>query len=75
MLSGSRLRRWPAHEPGGSEEVNELAVELLGMAGALADDDGFPRAFLFAQALTIGGGTTEVQKNILALRVLGLPRP
>ena len=58
------------------QQVNELAVELLGMAGALTQgDDGFQRAFLFAQALTIGGGTTEVQKNILAQRVLGLPRP
>ena len=57
------------------QQVNELAVELLGMNGALADDSGFQRAFLFAQALTIGGGTTEVQKNILAQRVLGLPRP
>ena len=55
--------------------LNELAVELLGMDGALADPEGFRRAFLFGPALTIGGGTTEVQKNILAQRVLGLPRP
>jgi 3-oxochol-4-en-24-oyl-CoA dehydrogenase len=56
------------------QQVNELAVELLGMDGLLMDDHGWQRAFLFAQALTIGGGTTEVQKNILAQRVLGLPR-
>jgi len=56
------------------QQVNELAVELMGMDGLLADDHGWQRAFLFAPALTIGGGTTEVQKNILAQRVLGLPR-
>ena len=29
--------------------------------------------FLFAPALTVGGGTGEVQRNIIAERVLGLP--
>jgi hypothetical protein len=30
--------------------------------------------FLYSQALTIGGGTSVVQRNIIAERVLGLPK-
>ena len=32
------------------------------------------RAVLFTRALTIGGGTTDVQLNIIGERLLGLPR-
>jgi alkylation response protein AidB-like acyl-CoA dehydrogenase len=41
-------------------------------AGGLGDP-GWHDGFLFSQALTIGGGTGEVQRNIVAERVLGLP--
>ena len=34
----------------------------------------WPWSYLFARALTIGGGTTQVQRNILAEQVLGLPK-
>lgn len=54
------------------QEVNAVAVELLGMGGLVAGP--WERAFLFSRALTIGGGTTEVQLDILAGRALGLPR-
>jgi alkylation response protein AidB-like acyl-CoA dehydrogenase len=37
-------------------------------------DRSWYSGFLFSQALTIGGGTGEVQRNIVAERVLGLPR-
>jgi alkylation response protein AidB-like acyl-CoA dehydrogenase len=37
------------------------------------DDPSWHDGFLFSQALTIGGGTGEVQRNIVAERVLGLP--
>jgi alkylation response protein AidB-like acyl-CoA dehydrogenase len=34
---------------------------------------GWYDGFMFSQALTIGGGTGDVQRNIVAERVLGLP--
>jgi alkylation response protein AidB-like acyl-CoA dehydrogenase len=57
-----------------------LAKDLAGTAGMLAgrgplgsDAGEWDFGFLFAPALTIGGGTSEVQRNIIAERVLGLP--
>jgi alkylation response protein AidB-like acyl-CoA dehydrogenase len=44
-----------------------------GPSGSLADPT-WSRGFLFAPALTVGGGTAEVQRNIVAEKVLGLPR-
>ena len=41
-------------------------------AGGLYDP-GWYDGFMFSQALTIGGGTGDVQRNIVAERVLGLP--
>ena len=54
--------------------------DQAGAGGMLADvgptgghDTFWPFGFLFAPALTVGGGTGDVQRNILAERVLGLP--
>jgi 3-oxochol-4-en-24-oyl-CoA dehydrogenase len=44
-----------------------------GPSGAIGDPT-WSRGFLFAPALTVGGGTAEVQRNIVAEKVLGLPR-
>jgi alkylation response protein AidB-like acyl-CoA dehydrogenase len=44
-----------------------------GPTGATTDPT-WSRGFLFAPALTVGGGTAEVQRNIVAEKVLGLPR-
>jgi 3-oxochol-4-en-24-oyl-CoA dehydrogenase len=62
------------------QELFGLAKDLAGPAGMLSDVGplGEPvelwhHGFLFAPALTIGGGTSEVQRNIIAERALGLP--
>jgi alkylation response protein AidB-like acyl-CoA dehydrogenase len=51
-----------------------LGVHLIGGEGLLMKDGSPTRAFLEALAFHIGGGTDEVQKNVVAERVLGLPR-
>jgi 3-oxochol-4-en-24-oyl-CoA dehydrogenase len=45
-----------------------------GPDGAAMGDATWSRGFLYAPALTVGGGTSEVQRNIVAEKVLGLPR-
>jgi alkylation response protein AidB-like acyl-CoA dehydrogenase len=56
-----------------NQALTELAVELRG-ARAVLDDDRWTYRFLRARANSIEGGTTEILKNIVAERVLGLPR-
>jgi alkylation response protein AidB-like acyl-CoA dehydrogenase len=50
-----------------------LAVQLLGPDGMREDGD-LQRAFLGSRAFHIGGGTDEVNRNVIAERVLGMPR-
>jgi alkylation response protein AidB-like acyl-CoA dehydrogenase len=56
-----------------NQALTELANEIEGPRGMLADDRWTYR-FLRARANSIEGGTTEILKNIVAERVLGLPR-
>ncbi|MGB1907275.1 MAG: acyl-CoA dehydrogenase family protein, partial [Spongiibacter sp.] len=68
----------------GTEEgkrKDELLVALLGFQGLGWEGDGFnsdelltTRGWLFSKALSIAGGSSEVQLNIIAKRVLGLPQ-
>ena len=52
---------------------SDLAMRAMG-AGALLRPGYWQNQFLYAPAIHIGGGTDEIQKNIAAERVLGLPR-
>ena len=56
-----------------SVALNETAMGVLGPDSLRADTESAPR-FLRSRATTIEGGTTEIQRNILGERVLGLPR-
>ncbi|MER5393007.1 acyl-CoA dehydrogenase family protein [Saccharopolyspora sp. NPDC002686] len=60
-------------------DLGELAMDVAGAGGLLAsgrpyDLDTWQRLFLFTRADTIYGGSNEIQRNIIAERVLGLPR-
>jgi alkylation response protein AidB-like acyl-CoA dehydrogenase len=58
-------------------DLGDLAMDIVGMAGLVAADRGFDewqRLYLFSRADTIYGGSNEIQRNIIAERVLGLPR-
>jgi alkylation response protein AidB-like acyl-CoA dehydrogenase len=66
-----------------ARRVHELIIDLLGADGQLYPSfgsDGAPSertpqvAYLRSRANTIEGGTSEVMRNILAERILGLPR-
>jgi alkylation response protein AidB-like acyl-CoA dehydrogenase len=52
----------------------ELAVHLLGSAGAQDEGEGFAHTFLGSLAFHLGGGTDQIQRNLIGERVLGLPR-
>jgi alkylation response protein AidB-like acyl-CoA dehydrogenase len=63
-----------------AQTLAELAVDLLGPAGLLArggpdavDRGKWTRLYSFQRYTTIGGGSTEVQKNIIADRAIKLP--
>jgi alkylation response protein AidB-like acyl-CoA dehydrogenase len=57
-----------------NQSLTELALEVEGDDGPLDRGDEWTYRFLRARANSIEGGTTEILKNIIAERVLGLPR-
>jgi alkylation response protein AidB-like acyl-CoA dehydrogenase len=60
-----------------NQAVTELAMEISGARALTIEGDGdhdWTYRFLRARANSIEGGTTEILKNIVAERVLGLPR-
>jgi alkylation response protein AidB-like acyl-CoA dehydrogenase len=61
------------------QKLGELAMDVLGPVGEIAagdpyEWDGLQKMFLFSRADTIYGGTSQIQRNIIAERALGLPK-
>jgi alkylation response protein AidB-like acyl-CoA dehydrogenase len=84
-LVGDRPAALPMMNKLVSSEINqrmtELACELLGAEATLWLGDArapegarWPRAYMNSFGMTIGGGTSEVLRNVIGERVLGLPK-
>ncbi|MFB6676894.1 acyl-CoA dehydrogenase family protein [Streptomyces sp. NPDC057684] len=54
--------------------LHETALDLLGAGGELADDGGWGEGYVFSLAGPIYAGTNEIQRDIIAERLLGLPK-
>jgi len=64
-----------------NQKVARTGMELLGLYGQLHPNSGYAplrgrieRYYLESVARTIGGGTSEIMRNVIATRGLGLPR-
>ena len=84
----SRNARRPEPGPEGSilklfyaelaQRVYQLAISILGAdglrVGAAGDEPDWHHDYLSSYSYSIGGGTSEIMRNIIGERVLGLPR-
>jgi len=64
-----------------NQRLSELACEMLGPDATLwlgdpcaVDRAEWPRAYMNSFGMTIGGGTSEILRNVIGERVLGLPK-
>jgi alkylation response protein AidB-like acyl-CoA dehydrogenase len=64
-----------------NHDIAAMALEVMGSYGLLerharhvVDRGSWPIEFMFTLGLVIGGGTSQIQKNIISERGLGMPR-
>jgi len=64
-----------------SQRLHDTAMQVLGVDGQYWSDEPraiararWQRSYLYYRAASIFAGTSEIQRNIIAQRVLGLPR-
>jgi alkylation response protein AidB-like acyl-CoA dehydrogenase len=61
------------------QRLQEVGMQVLGAYGTaydaqLREAPAMARAYLYSRSETIMGGTSEIQRNLIATRILGLPR-
>jgi alkylation response protein AidB-like acyl-CoA dehydrogenase len=56
------------------QRITELGMELSGSAAVTGQAPKLLRSYLGNRAMTIAGGTSEITRNTIAERILGLPR-
>ncbi|MBN9100741.1 MULTISPECIES: acyl-CoA dehydrogenase [unclassified Pseudonocardia] len=56
------------------QRVAELGVKLAGAAAVMGGNELVMRTYLYGRSMTIAGGTSEIARNQVAERLLGLPR-
>ncbi len=58
------------------QHVQEVGMRVAGIEAAAAEGEAsaWSASFLFNRCLTIAGGTSDIQRNVIAERLLGLPR-
>jgi alkylation response protein AidB-like acyl-CoA dehydrogenase len=57
-----------------SQRLTELGMTLAGSAAVVGQAQQLTAAYLGNRAMTIAGGTSEITRNTIAERILGLPR-
>jgi len=57
-----------------AQRVAEVALRITGPAVLLGGEGEVVHDYLFSRCLTIAGGTSEILRNLIAERILGLPR-
>ncbi|WP_067663036.1 acyl-CoA dehydrogenase [Nocardia miyunensis] len=57
-----------------SQRITNLGMELAGTGAVTGESPDLSYDYLFTRCLTIAGGTSEIMRNTIAERLLGLPR-